>query len=204
VKHRFTVIHEQDCTPAEAVGAFLDCEHYIYLHNQLITRMDVLRVEGRAVTYRQYLKFLWLRTTQEMTLEYFPPGHFSTYNIKPSPWWVPSIHHLIKVTVDVDYSAHPERDTTMMRFDCQLDMPFWLWPTRKLLQRALERMHWQKDQEDLEAIWRRQKLFGRGNIAHLIAPHQFLLHKDDYIAHFGHQSVAVGRASPASAVAASD
>jgi hypothetical protein len=204
VKHSFTVIHEQDCTPAEAVGAFLDCEHYIYLHSQLITRMDVLKVEGRAVTYRQHLQFLGLRTTQEMTLEYQPPGHFRTYDIKPSPWWVPSVHHIVKVIVDVDYSAHPDRDTTIMRFDCQLDMPFWLWPARKVLQWALERMHWQKDQEDLEAIQRRARLFGRGNIAHLIAPHQFLLHKDDYIAHFGPQSSPMGQMPRRVPVAASD
>ena len=150
--------------------------------------MDVINVDGGAVTYRQHLRFLGLRTTQAMTMEYRPPGHFSTYEIKPSPWWIPSIHHLIKVTVDVDYSAHPERDTTIMRFDCELELPFWLWPVRHAVQWALERMHRQKDEEDLEDIQRRARLFGRGNIAHYVAPHQFPLHKDDYIAHFENES----------------
>lgn len=183
MKHRFTVIEEQDCTVATAVGAFLDCEHYTYLHKSLIPKMEVLRVHGRAVTYRQCLRFLCFRTSQEMTLEYLPPGHFSTYDIKPSSW-IPSVHHLISARVDVDYSKHPERDTTIMRFDCELDVPFLLWPFRGLLQWALQRMHHKKDQEDLEAIKRRDRLFGRGNVAAYLAPHQFLLHKDDYIAHF--------------------
>jgi hypothetical protein len=183
MKHHFSVVEEQDCTLASAVGAFLDCEHYTYLHKSLIPKMEVVRVQGRAVTYRQYLRFLCFNTTQEMTMEYHPPSHFSTYDVKASSW-IPSIHHFISVKVDVDYSKHPERDTTIMRFDCELEIPAVLWPLRGLVQWALQTMHHQKDQQDLAAIQRRDRLFGRGNISALVAPHQFVLHKDDYVAHF--------------------
>jgi hypothetical protein len=39
-------------------------------------------------------------------------------------------------------------------------------------------------------IERRAQLFGRGNIKSYLADHQFMLHKDDFVEHFGSESAA--------------
>lgn len=43
----------------------------------------------------------------------------------------------------------------------------------------------EKDLEDMDMILRRERLFGRGNIRGYLADHQFMLHKEDFVEHFG-------------------
>ncbi|MBI3558259.1 MAG: hypothetical protein HY074_18485 [Deltaproteobacteria bacterium] len=185
MKHKFQVIEEQEITLANAVGAYLDCEHYVFLHGGIMPEMFAEKLEGRRITYRQGLRWGFLRSAHIFTTEYFPPGHFRTFDLKSSPKWMPSLHHVVKMVIDVRYTKHPERDTTLMQFDVELDMPFWLWPFRRILQGIMERMHYKKDQEDIEMIQRRAKIFGPHNISSYLAEGQFLLFKDDYVRHFG-------------------
>lgn len=184
MKFNFTVIEEQDTTVAIAVGAFLDCEHYAHLHRSIMAGFEILKHQDRKIWALQKLRFMGLTLSQEIVLEYIPPGHFRTYDIKPSPWWIPSIHHFVKTVVDVRYTPHPERNTTLMQFDVEMDIPFWLYPFRHLLRRILEKIHHLKDKEDLDMIRRRAKLFGRENNSAYLVSHQLLLHKDDYVKHF--------------------
>ena len=48
---------------------------------------------------------------------------------------------------------------------------------RYLIQKGIEKL---KVAEDMEMIYRREKLFGRGNNSVYLADHQFILYKDDY------------------------
>ncbi|MBI3544176.1 MAG: hypothetical protein HY075_12975 [Deltaproteobacteria bacterium] len=197
MKHRFRVVEEQDCTVAVAIGAYLDCEHYVHLHRSIMTKLSIDKVEGRKVTWRQGLRWLgFLKITQTFVMEYFPPGHFKSYDMKAYPRWLPQFHHFVKTVMDVRYTKHPQRDATVMTFDCEMDMPFFLWPFRNVFQGIVEKMHHLKDQEDLDMIHRRDKFFGRGNINSYLAEGQFLLFKDDYVAHFAHEAQ---RAQPATA-----
>jgi hypothetical protein len=189
VKHRFTVVEEQDTTVAIAVGAFLDCEHYAHLHRSIMGGFELVELDGLKARVRQKLQWGFLRSSHEFILEYVPPGHFRSYGMKSSPWWIPSIHQFVTITVDVDYSAHPdrppERPMTLMRFDVEMELPFWLYPFRGFLQKIMEKMHHLKDDEDIDMIRRRARLFGRDNNSAYLAEHQFILHKDTYVAHFG-------------------
>ena len=64
-------------------------------------------------------------------------------------------------------------------------LPFWLYPLRCLIQKRIEKLKIEKDAEDMEMIYRREKLFGRGNNSVYLADHQFMLYKDDYVKHYG-------------------
>lgn len=190
MKYQFSVTQEQDGPMAVVVGAFLDCEHYVFLHRKMMDQYEILEQDGLKSRVRQRLKlFGFLRMNQVFTLEYFPPGHFRSYDLVPVPWWIPSIHHFVHSVVDVYYTPHPTRDTTMMKFEVAMDIPFWLWPLRGVLRRMMEVMHFVKDQEDLDAIKAREKIYGRGNISYYLAEHQLMLNKDEYIKHFGPNKV---------------
>ena len=64
-------------------------------------------------------------------------------------------------------------------------LPFWLYPLRYLIQKGIKKLKIEKDAEDMEMIYRREKLFGRGNNSVYLADHQFMLYKDDYVKHYG-------------------
>lgn len=186
IKHHFTVIEDQDAPLAIAVGAYLDCEHYIYLHKSLMKKLEVVWHDGLKTRLKQTLTWFGLTMTQEFTLEYVPPGHFKSYDIVANPWWMPSVHHLVKnVAVDVHYKKHPEKDTTLMQFDVSMDIHWWAWPLRKVIQKLMEDIHHLKDQEDLHAIKRRADFYGRRNNSSYLVDYQFLLHKDEYMKWFG-------------------
>src|SRR5579872_7050282 len=74
---------------------------------------------------------------------------------------------------------------TVSHFAVEMEMPFWLWPLRFYLQRKLTDLKVKKDKEDMAMIERRAKIYGRGNIASYLAPHQFMLHKEAFVEHFG-------------------
>lgn len=185
MKHEFTVVEELDTILPIAIGAYLDCEHYLYLHHGLTDSLEIVRHEGRMVEVRQGWKWMGLRLGHTKCGEYFPPGEFRITNVKPSPWWIPSIHHILDIRTTVNFSAHPERPTTVMRFHVDLDMPFFLWPFRHKLQKIIEDMHARQNDEDMVCIKRRAKIYGRENYSAYLADHQFLYHKDDYMEHFG-------------------
>jgi len=58
-----------------------------------------------------------------------------------------------------------------------------------MIERKMCALKREKDAEDMEMIERRAKLFGRGNIKSYLADHQFMLHKDDFVEHFGRDAV---------------
>jgi hypothetical protein len=66
-----------------------------------------------------------------------------------------------------------------------LELPFWLWPLRSIIEKRMCQLKKEKDAEDMDMIRRREKLFGRGNIKSYLLDHQFMLHKEDFVAHFG-------------------
>jgi hypothetical protein len=70
----------------------------------------------------------------------------------------------------------------------ELDMPFWLYPFRHWIRKAIERLKIEKDQQDIDMIERRARLDGRENNSIYLADHQFILHKQDYMRHFGPNS----------------
>jgi hypothetical protein len=185
MNHRFTVRGELDAPLHVVVAAYLDCEHYVHLHRSLTDRVEVVGHEGRTITVRQTWKWLGLKLGHLKSGTYVPPAEFRIDRVRPSPWWFPSIHHLVSIETRLVYAENRERDSTEFVFEVSLDLPFWLYPLRGALQRLIERMHEVQNDEDMALIKRRERLFGRGNAAPYLAEHHFMYHKDDYLRHFG-------------------
>lgn len=185
MKYKFSLIYELDTTVACAVATYLDAEHYAFLHNRYSPRYEVLSHEGRMIVSRQTWKHGRWRAGHTYTSEYVPPARFLNYDLRPWPRWVPSIHHVMKTRTDLRYYPNSDRTTTVSHLDVELDLPFWLWPFRRMIERKMCALKREKDDEDMEMIERRAQIFGRGNIKAYLADQQFMLHKDDFVEHFG-------------------
>jgi len=187
MNYKFSLTYELDAPIEIAVAAYLDSEHYIFLHKDYTDKYEVLHHEphSRVITVRQTWKLFGVSMGQVYTCEYVPPAQFKNYHVKPSPWYIPSIHHLISVSTDLKYLPNPEKNTTISILDVEVEMPFWIYPFRYLIQKAIKKLKVEKDAEDMDMIYRREKLFGRGNNAGYLMEHQFMLYKDDYVKYYG-------------------
>ena len=76
---------------------------------------------------------------------------------------------------------------TRAHLEIELDLPWFLWPLRKLMERRLCELKIEKDQEDVDMIARQQKLFGRGNIKGYLRKDMFMLHKEAFVRAFAHE-----------------
>jgi hypothetical protein len=185
VKHTFSLVYEIDTTVPVAVAVYLDAEHYVFLHSKYGPKWQVLRVDGHKVVCKQTVRHGWLRTGQLCTAEWVPPARFLNYGIRPSPWWIPSIHHVMRTRTDLCYYPNESGTATVSQLDVELDLPFFLWPLRHAIERKICKLKREKDDEDIALIERRARIFGRDNIRSYLADHQFMLHKEDFVKHFG-------------------
>jgi len=185
MKYRFSLVYDFDATVAEAVAAYLDAEHYSYLHRKYAADYEILEADEHRMRIRGSWSLGWLRAGHSNVVEYVPPARFIQYATRPHPAWLPSIHHLIAVRTDLRYFTDEARQVTISQLDVELDLPFWLWPVRKLLRRQLERLKIEKDEEDIAMLRRRRMLFGDSTLKAYLARHQFMLFKDQFREHFG-------------------
>jgi hypothetical protein len=185
VKHAFSVVYDLDCTVGEAVAAYLDVEHYVFLHKGYTDHWHAIEHAKDKLRVRQTWSFAGLRTGIAITAQYIPPARFLNYDSEPWPRWIPSIHHLIRTSTDLRYFPDPTGTKTVSHLDITVEMSLLLWPLRKLIERMLTRLKIEKDAEDIEMIARRQQIYGRGNLKTYMLDHQFMLHKDSFVAHFG-------------------
>ena len=190
MRHIFEVIYEIDCTVGEAVAAYLDAEHYMFLHHSYTPRYEALWRDGTKIAILQAWQAGPLTMGNSCTTEYQPPSRFLNYDIKPVPAWLPSIHHLVKTKTELHYYASEDGWRTVSHLTVTLDMPWFMWPLRKLIEARLTRLKIEKDQEDVDMITRSQRAFGRGNLSHYFRKDVFLLHKDVFLAHFGPAAAA--------------
>jgi hypothetical protein len=113
---------------------------------------------------------------------------------------MPRIHYVMKTRTDLRYYPTADGQRTVSHLEVELDLPAWLWPMRQRIEQKLCQLKCEKDVEDIDMIKRREQIFGRGNLKAYLADHQFMLHKDDFVAHFG--SPAAERAANALAARA--
>jgi hypothetical protein len=95
----------------------------------------------------------------------------------------------MKTRTDLRYFPNADGTATVSHLDVELELPFWLWPLRHVIERKMCALKREKDDEDMEMIERRAEIFGRGNIKAYLADHQFMLHKDDFVEHFGSNAI---------------
>lgn len=195
MKHTFKLIYELDTTVGCAVAAYLDAEHYVFLHNKYSPQYEVEERDGRKIKIKQTWHYGKLAVSQHCWTEYDPPARFLNYEITPIPWWLPTIHHVMKTKTELRYYPTEDGKRTVSDLTVWLEMPAWLYPLRHLIQEKMCQLKKEKDQEDVEMILRREKIFGRGNIKGYLLDHQFMLHKDDFVKHFGSEAAASVEAS---------
>lgn len=198
MKHEFKLVYELDTTVACAVAAYLDAEHYVFLHGNYSPKYEVIKREGRRIRISQEWRLGKLAVGQSLWTEYEPPARFLNYEVSPYPLWFPTIHHVMKTKTDLRYYPTADGKRTVSDLTITLDMPIWLYPARKIIEGQICRLKKEKDDQDMVMIERRAKIFGRGNVKSYLADHQFMLHKDDFVKHFGGGEAA---ADPAGASA---
>ena len=185
MKHTFTLTYELDTTVACAVAAYLDAEHYIFLHRKYATHYEIVERDGRRLRIAQTWRHGKATVSHSCWTEYDPPARFLNYEMSSSPWWIPSIHAVMKSRTDLKYYPDATGTKKVSHLVVDIDLPFWLWPLRHFIERRMCELKREKDAEDMEMISRREQIFGRGNIKGYLADHQFMLHKEDFVAHFG-------------------
>ena len=185
MKQRFSLVYDFDASVAEAVAAYLDAEHYSFLHRKYASDYEILEHDGCRMRIKSSWSLGWLRAGHSNVVEYIPPARFLQYDTRPHPAWMPSIHHLLSVRTDLRYFRDEVRDVTVSQLDVEIEMPFWLWPFRKFLRRKLEQLKLEKDEEDIAMLRRRRELFGPAVLRAYLPNHQFLLFKEQFLEHFG-------------------
>ena len=192
MKYSFKICYEIDAPMAISVATYLDCEHYMYLHERLTKSIEILEHGDGYYRCRLTANTFGVKVGQSFTSRFIPPGTFVQSSIQPFPRWMPSVHHLIKTVTTMRYFETPGARTTLSELTVDLDLPFYIYPFREKLRRAIEKIKIVKDLEDVAMIDRRAKLYGRDNNTPYINKHQFMLHKSKYLQCFGMDSEFYG------------
>jgi len=158
-----------------AITAYLDCEHYAWLHARNYAHYEILEdtpTTSRIIQHSKYFGFVF---KQHHFREYIPPSEFRMLSDKPFP-----IYTHTTFTPTSDGGSHRSVDVT-------IDLPLVLWPFRKLLAAHLRRYDRRVYDEDATAAKRRARFFGKNNWSWAFRPSQFLLHKDAVVEAFSDQ-----------------
>lgn len=184
MEHKFEVIYELDCTVGEAVAAYLDAEHYMYLHSSYVPKYEALWQDGNKIAIRQTWQRGPFRFGNTCITEYHPPARFVNHSLKPVPFWIPSAHHFVDTSTELRYYPSEGQQRTVSHLTVTLELPWLLWPFRKVIEAKLTELKIEKDQEDVDMIARHQKIAGRGNIEGYFKKSVFLLHKEAFVEAF--------------------
>jgi len=187
VNYKFDIEIVLDAPIGPIVAAYMDAEHYVHLHKDNTSKYTVfekLNENGLKIKARQYWKFLGCFAGHECVSEYIPPTTFRHYNFKPVPWWIPSVHHLVKIQTTLNHYPDDTQQKTISRTRVEIDMPFWLYPFRTWMKRWFRKIKKRVSDEDMDMILRRGKIFGRNNINSYLVKSHFLLYKEEFVRHF--------------------
>jgi hypothetical protein len=163
-----------------AVTAYLDCEHYAWLHARNYSHYEILEDGPTTSRIIQHSKYLGITFKQHHLREYLPPSEFRMASDRPF-----GIYTHTRFVARADGGVHRTVDVT-------IDLPWVLWPLRTLLAAHLRRYDARVYGEDAAAAVRRTRYLGKNNWAWAFRPSQFLLHKDAVIAAFREQIKARG------------
>ena len=183
MKYAFRLTEDEyDYDVLTAVTAYLDCEHYAWLHARNYSHYEILEDGPTTSRIIQHSKYWFLTFKQHHFREYFPPSEFRMASDMPFP-----IFTHTRFAQRADGGVHRTVDVT-------IDLPWLLWPLRGLLARHLRRYDARVYGEDAAAAARRARYLGKNNWAWAFRPSQFLLHKDAVMAAFRDQLSARGLA----------
>jgi hypothetical protein len=158
-----------------AVTAYLDCEHYAWLHSRNYSHYEILEDGPTTSRIIQHSKYLGIVFKQHHFREYIPPSEFRMTADKPFPIYT---HTIFTPTADCG---------THRSVDVAIELPLVLWPFRRLIAAQLRWYDQRVYAEDAAAAKRREQYFGRNNWRWAFRPTQFLLHKDAVVEAFRDQ-----------------
>jgi hypothetical protein len=158
-----------------AVTAYLDCEHYAWLHARNYSHYEILEDGPTTSRIIQHSKYVGITFKQNHFREYLPPSEFRMLADKPFP-----IHTHTTFSPTATGGCHRS-------VDVMIELPWFLWPFRQLLAGHLRRYDRRVYGEDAAAAERRERYFGKNNWAWAFRPTQFLLHKDAVVEAFREQ-----------------
>ena len=189
MKYAFRLTEDDyDYDVLTAVTAYLDCEHYAWLHARNYAHYEILEDGPTTSRIIQHSKYFGIVFKQHHFREYIPPSEFRMLADKPFP-----IHTHTTFTPTASGGTH-------RRVDVTIELPLLLWPVRKLLAAHLRRYDRRVYAEDAAAAKRREQYVGKNNWLWAFRPTQFLLHKDAVVEAFRDQIYAAGgRPEPHSA-----
>jgi hypothetical protein len=183
MKYAFRLVDDDfDYDVLTAVTAYLDCEHYAWLHARNYSHYEILEDGPTTSRIIQHSKYFGIVFKQHHFREYLPPSEFRMASDKPFP-----INTHTAFTPRADGGVHRSVDVSM-------DLPAVLWPFRKLLAAHLRRYDARVYGEDAAAAVRREKYLGKNNWAWAFRPSQFLLHKDAVMQAFRAEIASLGEA----------
>ena len=183
MKYEFSQIYEFPSSVPTAVVTFLDCEHYAHLHSDIETRFEIIDINENKCRQKIDYKWSFLEWSQITTVEYTPPATLTQYDSVIKGKGVSALANLLKVKTTLRYYLD-DNDKTISDLKYEINMPFWMYPFRGWIRKRLEKMKLEKDNQDIEMIQHREKLFGKDHVKGYLAPHQLILFKELFIKTF--------------------
>lgn len=184
MKHNFQAPYLIDAPQSLVVGAYLDCEHYYYLHDNAIQHCEILEYSPTHIRWNQVWRIFGFRIGHTLTTRYLPPATFINEKIMAFPQWLPSIHHFVKVESRSDF-YHWDDKTTLSIFTVDMNLPWYIYPFRNILKYLILRFKILIDLEDVAMLARKTHVFGSQSVFHLLHKDQFILFKDEFSKNFG-------------------
>ncbi len=171
MKHSFSTYFEYPSTILQVVANKLDVEHYASAHDDFFR--DVKIVEDTDHTARLKLKIKHLITfSNELEYDYSElPFRFK--ETARGPYGV--------FRMVLEYQEDVSKGITIARKQYEWEFPFYLYPFKNMIARAVRQQYLAAAEEDCEILSRRTKLFGKNYVADYLVPKNFLLFKDRFV-----------------------
>ena len=179
MKYSFKQTYTFPVNVASAVVAYLDCEHYTFLHNSCEKKYKTISLdENKCVSEILYSSgiFFW---RQKSTTEYIGKAKLRQYDISIKGFGPAILANLLNVKTSLEFfendqdrevediennfkkiSLKKENNICLSEITYELDLPFFIYPFRNYLRKKLEIMKRSKDLEDLYMLQKRIMMYG--------------------------------------------
>ena len=183
MKYAFRLVDDDfDYDVLTAVTAYLDCEHYAWLHARNYSHYEILEDGPTTSRIIQHSKYFGITFKQHHFREYLPPSEFRMASDKPFP-----INTHTVFTPRADGGVHRSVDVNMDLPRCSGRFGNCWLPTCGATTPA------STARTPSRAV-RREKYLGKNNWAWAFRPSQFLLHKDAVMEAFRAEIASLGEA----------
>lgn len=158
---------------SQVIANYLDIEHIFFHRNTTLSRIEILSHTERSACFRLKSKKGFLTLTTINYYEYRPPNQI--YQVVSAPFFL--LTHLSTV-------QEVKEGEVEVIVDVELDLPFFLYPFRKWIEKALRNQDQRIHEEDREILERRYSLV-KEDVNDYLRDFQPLLFKEIFRAHFG-------------------